>query len=173
MGFSWHIWAWSCVIFEMCGASALTEHVVLGLLHWWICLSSVGLPTILNSKKFLAVVCDWENELNTRLNILRSHFVAVTLRCIGMQEIRVQHLGQRDCREQSAGFIWEEKMWHWWDDVSRQTPGLVAGYVSICNYHVGWELGAGSNEVSLVVAGQQSLDRMYESLVQRFPNGWF
>ena len=40
------------------------------------------------------------------------------------------------------------------DDVSRQTPGLVAGYVSICNYHVGWELDAGMKAVSLVVAGQ-------------------
>lgn len=51
---------------------------------------------------------------------------------------------------------------------SRQTLGLVTDYVSIFKYHVRCELRAGLNEVSLVVAGQQCLDRMYESLVQTF-----
>lgn len=55
-------------------------------------------------------------------------------------------------------------------DVSRQTPGLVTGCVSFCNYHVGWELGAGLKGESLGVAVQQCLDTVYESLLQRFPN---
>lgn len=45
----------------------------------------------------------------------------------------------------------------------------TAGCVSIRNNHVGWELRAGLNIVSLVVAVQQCLDRVNESLPWRFP----
>lgn len=47
--------------------------------------------------------------------------------------------------------------------------GRTAGCVSIRNNHVGWELRAGLNIVSLVVAVQQCLDRVNESLPWRFP----